>query len=190
MGFRPLCQGLAQHVAGLRHGALGGVHQQQHAVGHLQHPLDLAAEVGVAGGVDDVDVVVVARAVGVVDRAVLGQDRDAPLALQRVGVEDALALQFALAELAALAEELVDQRRLAVVDVGDDGDVANLLIGHGNFLNKDKWVNGVDGLKLKARPGAGRRVAAGPRQKTARRSNDRTMPPLPTEIACKKREIT
>jgi len=30
------------------------------------------------------------------------------------------------AELAALAQELVDQRRLAVVDVRDDRDVSNL----------------------------------------------------------------
>ena len=59
---------------------------------------------------------------------VLGQDGDAALALQVVGVEDALALcSFALAELAALAQHLVDQRGLAVVDVGDDGDVANVV---------------------------------------------------------------
>ena len=48
-------QGLAQDEAGLGHGALDGVHQQQHAVGHLEHALDLAAEVGVAGRVDEVD---------------------------------------------------------------------------------------------------------------------------------------
>ena len=36
---------------------------------------------------------------------VLGQDRDAPLALQLVGVEDAIAHQLARAELAALAEQ-------------------------------------------------------------------------------------
>ena len=46
---------LAQHEAGLRERALGGVDEQQHAVDHRQRPLDLAAEVGVAGRVDDVD---------------------------------------------------------------------------------------------------------------------------------------
>ena len=39
---------LAQHEARLRHHAFGGVDQQQHALHHLQHALDLAAEVGVA----------------------------------------------------------------------------------------------------------------------------------------------
>ena len=46
---------LAQHELRLRHRPLEGVDQHEGAVGHLQGPLDLAAEVGVAGGVDDVD---------------------------------------------------------------------------------------------------------------------------------------
>ena len=46
---------LAQHEAGLGQRPLGGVDEQQHAVDHRQRPLDLAAEVGVAGRVDDVD---------------------------------------------------------------------------------------------------------------------------------------
>ena len=48
-------QRLLQHKARLRHGAFGGIHQQQHAIHHVHHPLHLAAEIGVAGGVDDVD---------------------------------------------------------------------------------------------------------------------------------------
>ena len=46
---------LLEHEAGLRHGAFGGIDQQQHAVHHVHHALDLAAEIGVAGRVDDVD---------------------------------------------------------------------------------------------------------------------------------------
>ena len=48
---------LLQHEARLRHGAFGGVHQQDNAVDHLEHALHLAAEVGVARGIDDVDLV-------------------------------------------------------------------------------------------------------------------------------------
>ncbi len=129
-------QGLGEHVAGLRHDALGGVHQQQHAVGHFQDALDLAGKVGVAGRIDDVDVVIGAVAVGVVDRAVLGQDGDSPLAFQGVGIQDALALEFALAELAALAKELIDQGGLAVVDVGNNSDISNLLSGHETCFRK------------------------------------------------------
>ena len=58
-------------------GPFGRVDQQQHAVDHRQHALDLAAEVGVAGRVDDVDLVVL-----VVDGGVLRQDGDAALALE------------------------------------------------------------------------------------------------------------
>ena len=46
---------LAQHEARLRQRALARVDQQDDAVDHGQTALDLAAEVGVTGGVDDVD---------------------------------------------------------------------------------------------------------------------------------------
>ena len=43
-----------------------------------------------------------------------------------------LADELALAELAALAQQAIDQRRLAVIDVGDDGDIADVgATGHG-----------------------------------------------------------
>ena len=55
MGRRPHSNALrsTKRVCGMT--ALGGVDEQQAAVGHLQDALDLAAEVGVAGRVDDVD---------------------------------------------------------------------------------------------------------------------------------------
>ena len=53
-------QRLGQHELGLRHRPFGGVDQQEHAVHHAEDALDLAAEVGVAGGVDDVDAVAAA----------------------------------------------------------------------------------------------------------------------------------
>ena len=112
-------QGLAQHVARLRQRPLRGVHEQQRAVDHLERALDLAAEVGVAGRVDDVDL-----DVAVVHGGVLGQDRDAALALEVVGVEDPLTHLLVRAEDAALPQQGIDQGGLAVVDVGDDGDVS------------------------------------------------------------------
>ena len=101
------------------HGALERVNEQQGAVGHLEHALDLAAEVGVARGVDDVDLDVL-----VLDGDVLGQNGDATLALLVVGVKDALLDLLVCAEGVRGAQELVHKRGLAVVDVGDDGDVA------------------------------------------------------------------
>jgi hypothetical protein len=73
-GLEAQRQRLARDEARLRHRALDGVDQQQHAVDHRQHALDLAAEVGVARGVDDVDV-----GAFVLDGAVLRQDGDAAL---------------------------------------------------------------------------------------------------------------
>ena len=75
------------------------------------------------GCVDDVDFdVVVAQARG------FGKDGDAALALQFVGIHDAVDQFLVGAKDAALAEHGVHQRGLAVVHVGNDGDVANLLV--------------------------------------------------------------
>ena len=61
----------------------------------------------------------------VVQRSVLGQDGDAALALEVVAVHHPLLQVLVGGEHAGLAQQLVDQRGLAVVDVGDDGDVAD-----------------------------------------------------------------
>jgi hypothetical protein len=123
-----LRQRLAQHEAGLRQRALGGVDEQRHAVDHRQAALDLAAEVGVARGVDDVDEQVLAT-----DRGVLREDRDALLALEVHRVHDPV-LHGALVLLvlgvgAGLQQHGVDERGLAVVDVRDDRDVADVVTG-------------------------------------------------------------
>ena len=73
-----------------------------------------------AGGVDNVDLYVVIE-----DGGVLRQNGDAALALQFVGVHDALDVVLVGAKGAALLQHGVDQRGLAVVDVRDDGDIAN-----------------------------------------------------------------
>src|SRR5581483_11717974 len=90
-------------------------------VDHGEAALDLAAEVGVAGGVDDVDLHVVP-----LHGRVLGQDGDALLALEVHRVHDALVDVLVGAERSRLPEHGVDQRRLTVIDVRDDGDVAQV----------------------------------------------------------------
>ncbi len=116
MGF----EGLGEDVAGLGQGAFGGVDEEDYAVDHFEGALDFTAEVGVAGGVDDVDL-----GVFVVDGGVFGQDGDAALFFEIVGVHDALGYGFVGTEGAGLAEHGVDEGGFAVVDVGNDGDVAN-----------------------------------------------------------------
>ena len=67
----------------MRQRALRGIDEQKAAVGHLQHAFDFAAEVGVARRVDDVDL---GAADGEGD--VFGEDGDAALPFQIVGIED------------------------------------------------------------------------------------------------------
>ena len=54
-GIKALLESLGGHEAGLRHGAVHGVHQQQHGVNHGQYALHLATEVGVPRGIDNID---------------------------------------------------------------------------------------------------------------------------------------
>src|SRR6478609_4942917 len=114
---------LAVHETGLGLGTVIGVDDQQHAVDHAEGALDFAAEVGVAGRVQDVDNLVLP-----VDGRVLGLDRDALLLFEVHGVHGALFDALVGAVDTALLEELVDEGGFPVVDVGDDGDVADVLV--------------------------------------------------------------
>ena len=120
-GLQPHLQRLDDDEFGLRQRPLGGIDQDQRAVNHIEDALDLAAEIGVAGRVDDVDAGVLPD-----QRGGLGQDGDAALALQVVGIERALGHPLVLAERAGLLQQTVDQGGLAVVDVGDNGDIAQV----------------------------------------------------------------
>ncbi len=51
---QPAGHRLLQHVAGLRQRPFCGVDQEQHRIDHQQRALDFAAEVRVAGRIDDV----------------------------------------------------------------------------------------------------------------------------------------
>ena len=83
-----------------------------------------------AGGVDNVDVHAV-----IVNRRVLGENGDAPLALDVIGVHDPLGNVLVRGKGACLMQQLVDQRGLAMVNVGNDGDVADGTFGTGHWDN-------------------------------------------------------
>ena len=112
----------AQNETRLRLRAIVRVDDQQHAVDHLHDALDFAAEIGVAGRVDDVDAITVP-----LERGVLGADGDALFALEIHRVHHALLDFLVGAKRAGLPQQLIDQRGLAVVDVRDDGDVTDLI---------------------------------------------------------------
>jgi hypothetical protein len=121
-GLELLFEGFRQDVARLRQRPFRSVYKQQRAVDHRQHALDLAPEIGVARRVEDVDLVI-----AVAHRGVFSHDRDAALALQVHRVHDALDYAFVGPEQPRLFEHRVYERGLAVVNVRDNGDVANFV---------------------------------------------------------------
>jgi len=72
------------------------------------------------GSIDDVDLHIVVE-----DGRVLGQNRDAALALQLVGVHHPFYVMFVGAKSAALLQHGIDQSSFAMIDVRNNGDVAN-----------------------------------------------------------------
>ena len=103
--------------------ALGGVDDEDGALAGLEAAADLVAEVDVAGRVDEVEAVHLAVARGVLQAHRAGLDGDALLALQVHRVEH-LARHLARLDGVRQLQDAVGQRRLPVVDVGDDAEVA------------------------------------------------------------------
>ena len=73
------------------------------------------------GCIDDIDVHAF-----ILHRAVLRQNGDAALFFQVVGIHHALGDMLVRGESASLLQQLVHQGGLAVVNVGDDGDITEL----------------------------------------------------------------
>ncbi len=92
-GLQAHLERLGDDEFGLRQRAFGGIDQHQRAVHHVENALDLAAEIGVAGRVDDIDPGVLPD-----QRGGLGEDGDAALAFEIVRIERALGDALILAK--------------------------------------------------------------------------------------------
>ena len=123
--LQPGFQCLTEHVPRLRPRSFKCVDQNQDSVRHLQHALDLAAEIRMARRVDDVDLHALPR-----QGDVLGQDRNPAFPLQVVGVQDAVLSQFVVTEVPGLTEHAVNKGRFAVINMRNDGDVAEIVASH------------------------------------------------------------
>ena len=114
---------------GLGLDALGGVDKEYGALAGGEGAGDLVAEVHVAGGVDEVEGILdPSDLVAHVDR--VGLDGDAAFAFQVHGVKDLLA-HLAPAEGGGELQHPVGQGGFAVVDVGDDAEVAGARLDWG-----------------------------------------------------------
>ena len=119
----------------LRFDALRRIDQQQGALAGGQRARDFVAEVDVAGRIDQVEDVglTVIRRIRQPHRMRL--DRDAALALEVHAVEH-LRRHLARLQRAGDLEKAVGQRRLAVVDMRDDGKIPNVGLFHQRFRTR------------------------------------------------------
>src|SRR5687768_9794316 len=126
---------LTQDESRLRHRSVESVDDEQHSVHHPKSALHLAAEIRMPRRINDVDLGAFPP-----HRSVLCEDGYSALALQGIGVHHAVHHDLIFAERSCLAQHLVDERGLAVVDVGDDGDVSDLLRGlHSTEANRAEY---------------------------------------------------
>ena len=121
-------QRLTRDEAGLRHWAVHRVDQQQHAVDHGQYAFHFAAEIGMAGGIHDIDMRVL-----ILHRAVLGQNSDATLFFKIVRVHHPFRNVLMRGKRARLTQHLVDQRGLAMINVSNNCNVTDV-VSHASTL--------------------------------------------------------
>ena len=115
--------------------ALAGVHHQHGALAGSQAAADLVGKVHVARGVDQVEFIVLAVLGMVAHGHGAGLDGDAPLPFQLHVVQD-LVLHGALVHAVGQLQNPVGQRAFAVVNVGDDTKVADVVACHSQPSSK------------------------------------------------------
>lgn len=108
-----------------------GIDDKEYAVGHVERTLHLTAEISVSWRIDDVDLVlaiVIGIVCTIVNARLLGRNGDAALVLLVARVHDELLAHLGLivTKGIALFEQSVHHSRLAMVNVGDDSDVADV----------------------------------------------------------------
>jgi hypothetical protein len=114
---------------GLGFDALRGVDHEHRALAGRERAAHLVGKVDVPRSVDQVQQIDFPRTGLVLEGRGLGLDRNAALALEVHRVEHLLG-HLALGKAAAHLDEPVGERRLAVVDVRDDREVADAALGH------------------------------------------------------------
>ena len=123
--FQVLLQCFTQYVFGLRHRAFISINQQQYAINHGQYALYLAAKISMARGVKDVDFYAFMH-----NCSIFGKDCDTTLTLQSIGVHNAVLYMFISTENTALLQHSINQSGLAMVNVGDNCYITNIISNH------------------------------------------------------------
>ena len=152
-------EGLVDGRESLRLYPLRRVDHHDGALAGRERARDLVGEVDVARGVDEVELVALAVRRAEVEAHGLRLDRDPLLAFELHLVEQLLA-HLARGDRPRLLQHAVGERRLAVIDVGDDRKVADAPLIHGPIVPA--------GRAARSRPDA-TRGPPGPPRSAARR---------------------
>ena len=118
-------QRLAQNEFCLGHRPFKCIHHQHNAVYHFQHTLYLAAEIGMSGGINDVDF-----GIAIVYGCVFGKNGNPSFPFNIAAVHDSFLYLLIGTEDTALSEQLIHQCGFAVVNVGNNryvSDIFNIL---------------------------------------------------------------
>ena len=111
------------------------IDDEQSALAGREAARDLISEVDMARRIDEVELILLAVLALVVQPHRLRLDGDAALALDVHVIED-LRLHLTLRQRARILNQAVRDRRLAMVDVRDDREIADILILHNLLLLK------------------------------------------------------
>ena len=123
----------------LRFHALAGVHHQHSALAGGQTSAHLVVEVHMARRVDEVELVILPVLCRIVQGNGARLDGDAALALQ-LHVIQKLGLHLALVHGLGTFQDAVGQGGLAVVDMGDDAEIADVFLCQGAFLRRIRMI--------------------------------------------------
>jgi hypothetical protein len=120
---------------GLRFDTLRGIHHQQRTLARGERAGHFVGKIDVPRRIDQVEMVDLAVPRAVPQRRGLSLDRDAALALKVHGIEHLLG-HLAVRQAAATLDEPVGQGRLAVVDMRDDREIADVL--HADSFDQER----------------------------------------------------
>ena len=117
--------GMSKHKARLRHRAFSGINKQKSTVCHLEHSLHLATKISVARRINDVDLGSL-----IFNGNVFCQNGNSALTLLIVGVQNTFLNLLIFTEGVRCLQHLINQRCLTMVNVGNDGNVSDVLLTH------------------------------------------------------------
>ena len=116
---------MSKHKARLRHRTFGGINKQKSTVCHLEHSLHLATKISVARRINDVDLGSL-----IFNGNVFCQNGNSALTLLIVGVQNTFLNLLIFTEGVRCLQHLINQRCLTMVNVGNDGNVSDVLLTH------------------------------------------------------------